>query len=82
MNDPENITNIDASPNENPVSNGFKKSYNDLLKAGWNPRKAKRYLNSIASRNFKKLMKNNKGKYQNIKEEMIKLTNEGENNEI
>lgn len=68
---------------ENAASEGYQKAYKEMLEAGWNPRKARRYLDSIAKRNMKKFIKNNKGKIEKLKQQMNELpTNEGEENEI
>jgi hypothetical protein len=43
---------------ETVSSDGYKKAYDDLMESGrYTPRKAKRYLDSIAKRNMKKQMK-------------------------
>lgn len=43
---------------ENEGSNGYKKAYDELMAiGGFSPRKARRYLDSIAKRNLKKHMK-------------------------
>lgn len=38
-------------------SEGYQKAYEKLLSEGMNPRKARRYLDSIAKRNLKKVIK-------------------------
>jgi hypothetical protein len=42
---------------EQAFSDGYTKAYKGLLEQGWNPRKARRYLDSIAKRNLKKYIK-------------------------
>jgi hypothetical protein len=49
---------------EDAFSEGYKKAYENLLAQGYQPRKARRYLNSIATKKVKKFMKNNKHKFQ------------------
>lgn len=58
---------IDSPPEEsqeNAFSEGYKKAYESLLAQGYQPRKARRYLNSLATKKIKKFMKNNKSKFQ------------------
>lgn len=46
---------------EKAFSEGYKKAYEDLVQnKGFSPRKARRYLDSIAKRNVKKFMKGQK----------------------
>lgn len=43
------------------VSNGYQKAFEELTQQrGYSPRKARRYLDSIAKRNLKKFMKGRK----------------------
>lgn len=45
---------------EQVISDGYKKALEDLLADGWNKRKATRYLDSIARKNYKKFIKKHK----------------------
>jgi hypothetical protein len=46
---------------EKAFSEGYKKAYEDLVQnKGFSPRKARRYLDSVAKRNVRKFMKGKK----------------------
>ena len=73
MNEPQPINESTAAPlgsenGEKAFSENYKKALDSLLADGWQPRKARRYLDSIAKKNMKKFMKQNKGKVQEMKQ--------------
>lgn len=48
---------------EEAISDGYKNAYKELIeKRGYSPRRARRYLDSIAKRRVKKFVKNHKSK--------------------
>ena len=55
MNTPTN--DVTPEESESSFSDGYKKAYEELLSKGMNPRKARRYLDSIAKRNIRKFVK-------------------------
>lgn len=52
-----NESELTPEESESSFSEGYKKAYESLIQQGYPPRKAKRYLNSIAKRNVKNFMK-------------------------
>ena len=59
--------NISNEQGDNPISDGYKKAFDELISQGYTQRKARRYLDSIARRNLKKFIKKSKGQqYQTV----------------
>lgn len=51
----------EVSEQNQAISDGYKKAYEELTQTrGFSPRKARRYLDSIAKRNVRKFMKGKK----------------------